>query len=131
MIMKRSSLLAPLVALGVAAAPAMGSAAESAPAPAQEASIAFADHGGIRDWRGDDERTLYLQDRFFRWYKATLMSPAPDLRTALAVRFDTGASDRFDRFSWVVVRGQRYAVQSLVRIEGKPPSRHVRSHGRR
>jgi hypothetical protein len=116
--MTRKLLIAPLLALVLTGAPAF---AQPQPPAQHEASIAFANSGGIRDWREGDNRTIYIQDRYFRWYKATLMRPSYDLRSSLAVGFDTGPSDRFDKFSWVVIRGQRYAVDSLVRIEGAPP----------
>jgi hypothetical protein len=121
--MNLSSLVLPLAALALAAPSAY---AETAPASAeaqQDARIPFANNGGIRDWRSHDKDVLYVQDRQQTWYKATLMAPAFDLDSAQAIGFDTGPTDTFDRFSTVVVRGQRYAVQSLVRIEGKPPTR--------
>ncbi len=118
-------ILAPLLALGVAGAPAL---AQDAPARVvqQEARIPFANHGGIRDWRpGEDDRTIYVQSRARDWYKATLMSKAFGLPFALAVGFDAGPVGTFDRFSNVLIEGQRYPVESLVRIEGAPPSRHA------
>jgi hypothetical protein len=119
--MKRKVLIAPLLALGLAAAPAI---AQPSSAPAvKEASIDFANSGGIRDWREAGDRTIYIEDRAHHWYKATLMRPSYDLRGALAIGFDTGPGDTFDHFSSVVIRGQRYAVESLVRIDGRPPSR--------
>jgi hypothetical protein len=117
--MTRTLLIAPLLALGLAAAPALAGP-QAAPVAQPETSIAFANHGGIWDWREGDRQTIYIQDRFRRWYKATLMRPSHDLRGATAVAFETGPGDRFDKFSWVVIRGQRYAVDSLVRVDGPP-----------
>ena len=119
--MTRTLLIAPLLALGLAAAPALAGPQPAAEPP--EASIPFANHGGIWNWREGDRQTIYVQDRFRRWYKATLMRPSYDLRATTAVGFDTGPTDRFDKFSWVVIRGQRYAVESLVRADGPPPAR--------
>jgi hypothetical protein len=119
--MTHKLLFAPLLALGLALAPA-----HARPQPASapgEASIAFANSGGIRDWRAEGDRTIYIRDRANHWYKATLLTPALDLSVATAIGFDTGPVDSFDRTSWVVVRGQRYAVDSLVRIDGPPPRR--------
>ena len=123
--MKLSSVILPLAAIALAAPAAY---AETAPSAAraevqQEVRIPFANNGGIRDWRSHEKDVLYVQDRQRTWYKATLMGSAFDLQSAQAIGFDTGPTDTFDRFSTVVVRGQRYAVQSLVRIEGKPPTR--------
>jgi hypothetical protein len=122
--MKRKLLVAPLLALGLASAPAYAAPAEHAARAATEASIPFANFGGIRDWRAVGDRTLYIQDRARDWYKATLMSPALELPFTWAIGFDTGPIDRFDKFSSVVVRGQRYAVQSLVKVDGPPEQRH-------
>jgi hypothetical protein len=122
----RTFLIALMAALAAPAAPAV---AQSQPAPTSaEVSIPFANNGGIRDWREDGKQAVYIQDRFFRWYRATLMAPSFDLPTALAIGFDTGPNGRFDRFSSIVVRDQRYPVQSLVRIEGAPPSRQPHKH---
>jgi hypothetical protein len=108
-------------AVGFAAAPA---AASPEPAPtAQEARIPFVNHGGIRDWRAVDGDTLYLQDSRRRWYRAELMHDAIGLPFAWAIGFETRGVDSFDRFSSVVVEGQRIPVRSLVRVDGPPPKR--------
>jgi hypothetical protein len=111
--------IAPLLALGVAAAPAVARAAPAAPAQ-QEARIPFVNHGGIRDWRSEGDRTIYIEDRGRRWYKATLMGRAFDLPFAETIGFDTGPIDTFDHFSSVIVHGQRFAVQSVVWVPGPP-----------
>jgi hypothetical protein len=119
--MKLSSLALPLAAMALVA-PAVH--AETAPAQAvaeqEEARIAFANSGGIRDWRTYERDAIYIQGRDRKWYKATLMSPAFDLPYAQAIGFDTGPTDTFDKFSSVIVRGQRYAVTSLIKIDGPP-----------
>jgi hypothetical protein len=116
--MKHNIWLAAL-ALGVLAAPG---AAASEQAPAQkEARIPFANHGGIRDWHAEDSDTLYVQDRMRRWYRAELMHRVTGLPFAWAIGFDVGGIDTFDRFSSIVVEGQRIPVRSLVRVEGPPP----------
>ena len=116
--MTRTALIALLLALCRAAAPALA----QPPAAQRDASIPFAQHGGIWNWREDGDRTIYIQDRSHRWYKATLMGPAFDLPGAQNIGFDTGPTDSFDRFSSIVVRGQRYPLQSFVRSDGPPPS---------
>jgi hypothetical protein len=121
--MKTKFLIAPLLALGLAASPAI--AAEEQPeaeAPA-EARIPFVNHGGIRDWRAAGSDTLYVQDRHRQWYKATLMHRAIGLPFAQAIGFETRGVDSFDRFSTIVVEGQRIPVQSLVRIDAPPAKR--------
>lgn len=122
--MKLASLVLPLAALALAA-PAVH--AETAPAQTEaqqeDVRIPFANRGGIRNWRSYDKDTLYIQDRQRNWYKAELMGSAFDLPHSWAIGFDTSPSDTFDKFSTIVVRGQRYAIQSLVRIDGEPPKK--------
>jgi hypothetical protein len=124
--MTRKLLIAPLLALGLAAAPALAHSPEASPPAQQEVRIPFANFGGIRDWRSQGDQTIYVQDRGRHWYKVTLMGRAIDLPFTEAIGFDTGPTDTFDHFSSVIVRGQRYAVQSVVPAAGPPSavSRH-------
>jgi hypothetical protein len=121
--MKLSSLILPLAAL------ALGIPAAYAEPPApqaeaqQNARIPFVNHGGIRDWRSDDNDTIYIQARNRDWYKATLSTPAFDLPFTTSIGFDTGPVGTLDKFSWIVIRGQRYPIASLERIPGEPPKK--------
>ncbi|HEY8509983.1 MAG TPA: DUF6491 family protein [Steroidobacteraceae bacterium] len=86
---------------------------------AKEASIPFANHGGIRDWAADDDRGLWLQDVHRNWYYARLMGPCVGLRFTETLGFDTGPLGRFDKFSAIVVPGgHRCVVQSFTPSEG-------------
>lgn len=114
--------IAPILALGLASTPALANDGGAPADTRQEARIPFVDHGGIRDWRVGDRDTIYIQDRHRDWYEATLMAPATGLPFVWAIGFDTGALGTFDRFSSVVIDGQRYALASLVKID-EPPSR--------
>jgi hypothetical protein len=87
-----------------------------------EMSIPFVSHGGIRDWRAIDRDTLYVQDLGGHWYRAELLSSCFDLPYAEAIGFDASGTDRFDRFSSVIVRGQRCPLQSFV-ASGPPPKK--------
>jgi hypothetical protein len=113
--------IAPLLALGLAGAPAFAKTAEHGGSVQSEARIPFVNHGGIRDWRVGDRDTIYIQDRARRWYRAELMGMPISLRSAWAIGFETRGTDTFDRFSNVYVEGRRYPVASLVRIDGPPP----------
>ncbi|GHD03736.1 DUF6491 family protein [Novosphingobium pokkalii] len=109
-----------LAALALAFAPVLAHAAPAKQPAAAEASIPFLNHGGIRDWRAVGDSTLYVQDQQGQWYRASLMGPAFDLPFAEAIGFDGRGTDTFDRFASVVVRGQSYPVQSLVKVPGPP-----------
>ena len=108
-----------LLGAALLAGAAMPAAAEFKPI---EMSIPFVSHGGIRDWRAIDHDTLYVQDIHGYWYRAELMSNCFDLPYAEAIGFDARGTDRFDRFSSVIVRGQRCPLQSFV-ASGPPPKK--------
>ena len=87
----------------------------------QEAAIPFANQGGIRDWRADNERGMWVQDTHNRWYYGRFMAPCTGLQFAETVRFKTGPSGELDR--WSVVRARdtgNCAFTSFVRSEGPP-----------
>ena len=86
------------------------------------AAIPFVSHGGIRDWRSVDDHTLYVEDRSAHWYLARTLGPCLGLNTAIDIAFDAGATDTFDRFASIIVRGQRCPIKSLTMISGTPPS---------
>lgn len=126
--MARKLFIAPLAALAFLATPALAEPAPAAPAT-QEARIPFADNGGIRDWRSEGNRTIYVQDRFRKWYKAELFHPVSGLPFAWSIGFDTSPMGTFDRFSYVVVDHQRVPVASLVRVDG-PPAKPVKARSK-
>ena len=91
-------------------------------AAAAEASIPFVNHRSIRNWRADGRNAVFIQDVSGQWYRATLMAGCSDLPFAETVGFDAGATGRLDKFSSVIVRGQRCPFTSLV-ASAAPPSR--------
>lgn len=113
--MKRSVLLAPLALL------ALTGPLAAKPTRTPPAEIAFANHGGIDDWRSDGDRTIYFKGNGNRWYKAVLFAPATDLGFREGLRIDTGPTDTLDKWSAVIIHGQRYPFTSFEAIAGKPP----------
>src|SRR3569833_3895111 len=92
--MRLSSLLLPLAAIarGPAAAAAKPPSAPPAPSPAmvkQDASIPFANHGGVWDWQAVGTHTIYFEDRTTRWYRAELIGNAVDLPRTQYIGLDT------------------------------------------
>lgn len=87
-----------------------------------EMSIPFVSHGGIRDWRAIDRDTLYVRDNHGHWYRAELMTSCFDLPFTETIGFAAGGTDRFDRFSSVIVRGQLCPLKSFV-ASGPPPKK--------
>jgi len=89
-------------------------------APAPQASIPFANRGGVRDWLVEDDSNLLLQDRRGQWYRARLLAPATYLAYVSSLRFATGPSGTLEALDSIIVRGQKFPIVSLTRID--PPS---------
>lgn len=118
--MKTALFLAPLTALALSTVPV-----QAAPNPrsSAEASIPFVSLGGVDDWRADGNKVVYFRDVHRQWYRATLMSPAFDLPFTEHVGVDARGTDRLDKWASVIVRGQRYPIESFVKVDG-PPVKH-------
>lgn len=103
--------------------------AMSAPAQAEfkeiEQSVPFVSKGSIRDWRAVDRDTLYVEDIHGRWYRAELMVNCFDLPFTETIGFDASGPDRFDKFSAIIVRGQRCPLKNFV-ASGPPPKKQKR-----
>lgn len=108
-----TTALSPLA--GAADAPVASAAASAAAAP--EASIPFANHGGIYNWKVVNDRTVLIQSQSRRWYKATLMSSCIDLPFAERLGFESNADGSFDKFSMITARHQRCPLISLVETD--------------
>lgn len=119
----KSALIAPLLAIAAAgaaqAAPAPSAPAQAVAAKPAEAAIPFANNRGIWDWRATDDHTLYVQDIHRDWYRASLFAPCTNLPFAQTVGFKTGPLDTFDRYSTLLVDGERCTLASVVKSD--PP----------
>ena len=69
---------------------------------------------------------LYLQDRSRRWYRAELATKCWGLTFANAIGYDTRGGSTFDRYSSIIVNGERCHLLSLTRSE-KPERRKRKS----
>lgn len=124
--MKPVRYLVPLAAFGMVALPqaVLAQGHDHAPAanaqPADDASIAFANQGGVKDWRAKGSSEIYFEDTHGQWYRATLMGSSPDLSFAEGIRIDASPSGSLDKWSAVYVKGQRYTFESFVKVDGPP-----------
>jgi Family of unknown function (DUF6491) len=84
----------------------------------EQVEIPFANHGGIYSWQVESDHSVLIQDQRHKWYRATLMGSCFDLAFAERIGFQTNPSGSFDRFSQIVVRGQRCPLTSLVPSPG-------------
>jgi Family of unknown function (DUF6491) len=90
-----------------------------------EAKIVFPNYGAIRNFEADGNDGVWFEDLQRRWYYAELFGPCHDLDFANAIGFDTRSAPHFDRFSTIIVRGQKCQLMSLLTAE-KPLPRKER-----
>jgi hypothetical protein len=119
------SALGPMAAGAADSPPAIPAAGEAgqgtSAAPSPEASIAFANHGGIYNWQVVNDHTVLIQGLNHHWYQATLLAPCVDLPFAQRLGFESNPDGSFDKFSAITVRHQRCPLVSLVKTS--PPSK--------
>jgi len=106
---------------GVMTAASFSSHADNATSsPAAEAQIPFANRN-IRNWQVVDDKTVLIQDNSRKWYKATLFGTCINLSFAgERLGFDSSPGGTFDKFSAILVRGQRCPLSSLVETTAPP-----------
>ncbi|MGC4061728.1 MAG: DUF6491 family protein [Aquabacterium sp.] len=89
----------------------------SAPIDAgHEVGIAFANQGGIVNWRPQGDDALLVEGRGGLWYLVKLQGASTNLPYAEGVRFVPGPSGALARLDAVEVRGQRFGVVSVTRV---------------
>lgn len=89
----------------------------AAESKAPEATIPFANRGGVSDWRVVDDTTLLIEDVHGHWYRAKLLTAATELHFTDSLGFDTLPSGALGKHSSIVVEGRRYPIVSLTRTE--------------
>ena len=114
--MYRSLIAFPLLALAGSAALAQ----TPQPETGKPASIPFVDISGINDFRSDGDQAVYLQDRSWKWYHATLMAPCTALSFATTIGVKTRGSSSLDKYGSLLVDGQDCRIEELV-TSGPPP----------
>jgi hypothetical protein len=129
----RTSWITPVALLAAGAV-----LADSAPPPKeaaakpQEASIPFANQGGIRDWQADSDRGIWVKDNHNRWYYGRFMGPCNGLQFVEAVRFRTSPSGSLDRWSSLRARDTgNCSFTSFVHSDGPPrkPDKKAKAAG--
>jgi hypothetical protein len=101
----------------VAPAAAVAPAAIQAP---PEGQIPFANKGGIWNWQVVDNKTVLIESRARKWYKATLFGNCINLAFAQNMAFISNSNGTFDKFSSIRTGGQRCPLVSLVEVPAPP-----------
>lgn len=74
----------------------------------------------IRDFRADGTSAVYLRAGS-QWYRATFQSTCRELPWAEGIQLDrSNSANGIDRFSTLLVRGERCQLTSLVKADGPP-----------
>jgi hypothetical protein len=90
-----------------------------------ESSIVFPSDSTIRNWQADRDRGIWIRGRGNDWYYGTFAGFCRDLDFAQAIGFETRGAGRLDKFSSIVVRGERCQLSSFV-TSAPPPSKAER-----
>ena len=117
------SLAAATLPLSVAAA---AEPAQASRALGVESSIVFPSDSSIRNWRADDGRGVWIQDRRGDWYYGVFAGYCRDVDFAHAIGVETRGTSRLDRFATIIVRGERCPLTSFV-TSAPPPSKRDKS----
>lgn len=95
-----------------------------------EASIAFPSNGGVRNFRVDDDRGVWIEDSRRNWYYARFIGNCRDIRWADAIGIDTRGSLRFDRNSRIVTESDVCAIDTLVTADKPLPIKEQRRYAK-
>lgn len=90
-----------------------------------QASIVFPDRN-IDSWHANGGKGLWIKANR-KWYYAELFMECPDLPWAESVGFVAGGPGSFDRYSYILVRGERYPLRSLTASTEPPREERKRS----
>lgn len=107
-------------------APAAAEPAKEPRALGVESSIVFPSDSSIRNWRADDGRGVWIQDRRGDWYYGAFAGYCRDVDFAHAIGVETRGTSRLDRFATIIVRGERCPLTSFV-TSAPPPSKRDKS----
>jgi hypothetical protein len=80
-------------------APLTGNAATVPPAGFSEVSIPFANRNGVRDWRADGSKGMWILAANSRWYYASFSSECTALPVAIGISFVPDRSGTLSRWS--------------------------------
>jgi hypothetical protein len=119
--MKKLALSLAVLLLPLSAAAATEPAAEPR-ALGVESSIVFPNGSSIRNWQPDRDRGVWIEGRRGEWFYGSFAGLCRDLDFAQAIGFETRGAGGLDRFSSIIVRGERCQLTSFV-TSAPPPSK--------
>lgn len=117
-----------ILALLIAPVLSANAATKSTTAQNNWVSIPFVNYGNIQDWRAVGRKAILIASSRRHWYKATFYSPCIDLPYALRVGFVTGPVGSLDKFSSILVHGQRCWFKSLKEVPSPQQTHPTAKH---
>ena len=75
----------------------------------------------VYSFQADGREGLWVEDGNHKWYYGTFLGPCIGIENAVALGFDTGTSDRLDRYSHVLVPRERDRCPLMSFTESDPP----------
>ena len=102
---------------------ALGLAQAAEPAAHREETVVpFADHGGIRGWRADGSRGIWIRASSGRWYYASFSSRCAALAGAPGVRFIVAPGGVLDRWSSIRLPHDERCFFRTLQPSDAPPA---------
>ncbi len=83
----------------------------------EETFIPFANLStAVHSWQADGIEGLWIEGQHRDWYYAKFLGPCHGVDRSIRLGFDTGTSDKLDRFSYVIVpeENMRCAIESFT-----------------
>ena len=93
------------------------------PAHASPGALHFADLGGIRNFRADGDHGMYIEGGNRQWYHADFFAPCIALRFHETVGFVIEPYGDLDKFSSIIVGGERCYFKSFEQSEDPKPKK--------
>ena len=111
------------VALGVliAAVPLFAAAGSAPSAKNAEASIPFANHGGIREWRADGSKGMWIEAASGHWFYASFSSQCNTLTSAIGLKFVPEPSGVLSRWSSIRLEHNERCFFRTLQPSDAPP----------
>jgi hypothetical protein len=110
-----------VLAVLLLAAPLAMAAGPAPAAKSMEASIPFANQGGIRDWRADGTKGMWLEALGGHWYYATFSSQCTALPFTTGVRFVPEPSGVLSRWSSIRLSHNERCFFRNLQHSDRPP----------
>jgi hypothetical protein len=99
----------------------------------EETAIPFANlRQPVHSWQADGLEGMWIEGQDHDWYYAKFAGPCHGVDRSIRLGFDTGASDKLDRFSYVIVpeENQRCPIQSFTASDPPESGRRRNLEGR-